>query len=126
MIPFKFGGKFQRRHLRQRKSFIRLTTGVADMLCVSLFQIFSPTESSNQNKERVASVIAHELAHQWFGNLMTLDWWNDLWLVKAFDISFYIPLSSQTALLFLSSPTDGIARIFTCFFSLFASYMQVG
>ena len=46
-----------------------------------LFQIFSPTESSNQNKERVASVIAHELAHQWFGNLMTLDWWNDLWLV---------------------------------------------
>lgn len=41
--------------------------------------IYDPTESSSADKERVADVIAHELAHQWFGNLMTVNWWNDLW-----------------------------------------------
>ena len=41
--------------------------------------IFDPKTSSTANKERVAMVIAHEMAHQWFGNLMTVFWWNDLW-----------------------------------------------
>ena len=41
--------------------------------------IYDASESSFANKVRVATVIAHELAHQWFGNLMTVHWWNDLW-----------------------------------------------
>lgn len=40
--------------------------------------------SSSRNKQRVVTVIAHELAHQWFGNLVTMQFWNDLWLNEGF------------------------------------------
>ncbi len=40
--------------------------------------------SSAGNKQWVAIVIAHELAHQWFGNLVTMEWWTHLWLNEGF------------------------------------------
>lgn len=40
--------------------------------------------TSAANKQWVAIVIAHELAHQWFGNLVTMHWWTDLWLNEGF------------------------------------------
>lgn len=40
--------------------------------------------SSPMDKQLVSSVIAHELAHQWFGNLVTMRWWSDLWLNEGF------------------------------------------
>ena len=40
--------------------------------------------SSAKHREWVALVVAHELAHQWFGNLVTMDWWKELWLNESF------------------------------------------
>ncbi len=41
-------------------------------------------EMSESKRESLASVIMHEMAHQWFGNLATMKWWNGLWLNESF------------------------------------------
>ena len=72
-----------------------------DMICVTEFAMgamenwglvtyretalmIDEAKASPQSKQRVAIVVAHELAHQWFGNLVTMSWWDGLWLNEGF------------------------------------------
>lgn len=43
-----------------------------------------PEETAQSTFEQIALVIAHETSHQWFGNLVTMQWWDDLWLNESF------------------------------------------
>lgn len=46
--------------------------------------LVDPKNTSINARRYVATVIAHELSHQWFGNLVTMKWWNNLWLNESF------------------------------------------
>ena len=46
--------------------------------------LLDPKTAPLNVQKRVAEVITHELSHQWFGNLVTMVWWDDLWLNEAF------------------------------------------
>ena len=47
-------------------------------------ELLCDSSTSTSVKQRIAEVIAHELVHQWFGDLVTMEWWDDLWLNESF------------------------------------------
>jgi aminopeptidase N len=46
--------------------------------------LFDPEKSSDDTKQDIFAVIAHEMAHMWFGDLVTMAWWDNLWLNEGF------------------------------------------
>src|SRR5213596_149824 len=46
--------------------------------------LFDPKNSSAETKQNIYEVLAHEVAHQWFGDLVTMAWWDNLWLNEGF------------------------------------------
>jgi aminopeptidase N len=46
--------------------------------------LFDPGNSSSATQEQAFTVVAHEVAHQWFGDLVTIAWWDNLWLSESF------------------------------------------
>ena len=75
---------------RPTASLIPLTYGFEAMENVGLVTyaentlLADPATDTEQRRRNYASVAAHELAHQWFGDLVTLAWWDDTWLNEAF------------------------------------------
>ena len=80
-VPYAFG-KLDQVGLPEFEAGAMENAGLVTYREVAL--LLDPATASLAQKKRVAEVITHELAHQWFGNWVTMSWWDDLWLNEAF------------------------------------------
>ena len=80
-VPYAFG-KLDQVGLPEFEAGAMENAGLITYREVAL--LLDPATASLAQKKRVAEVVTHELSHQWFGNWVTMSWWDDLWLNEAF------------------------------------------
>ncbi len=80
-VPYAFG-KLDQVGLPEFEAGAMENAGLVTYREVAL--LLDPQTASLAQKKRVAEIVTHELAHQWFGNWVTMTWWDDLWLNEAF------------------------------------------
>ncbi|OWR41735.1 aminopeptidase N precursor [Danaus plexippus plexippus] len=59
--------------------------------------LFDPQNTNNFYKQRIANIVSHEIAHMWFGNLVTCAWWDNLWLNEGFARFYQYYLTHSVA-----------------------------
>ncbi|CAB3221062.1 unnamed protein product [Arctia plantaginis] len=59
--------------------------------------LYDPLKSNHFYKQRVANIVSHEVAHMWFGNLVTCAWWDNLWLNEGFARYYQYYLTARVA-----------------------------
>jgi aminopeptidase N len=64
--------------------------------------LVDPRLSSQSDRQWVFVTVVHEMAHQWFGKLVTMDWWDDLWLNEGY--ATWMELKVESALHPSASP----------------------
>lgn len=57
-------------------------------LCRELRLLYEEGETNAADKQSIATITAHELAHKWFGNLITARWWDNVWVNEGFASYF--------------------------------------
>ena len=74
----------QRRRAREAVQFYGAMENWGAIFTFEHALLLDPQLSSESDRQRVFGIAAHEIAHQWFGNLVTMRWWDDLWLNEGF------------------------------------------
>jgi aminopeptidase N len=67
-----------------RSQFFGAMENWGAIMSFEYYLLIDPSISTQEDRQAVFSVAAHEISHQWFGDLVTMAWWDDLWLNEGF------------------------------------------